>query len=120
MSSGRLMLAGHASERIAAVQIPRERIIMFPTTRACRLATLIAIGLSASMSVSAQAPAQTSDNAKPATPPRIIGQPTKQLPHFIQGGFDLPNGWRITPAGKPIAELNDPAVLSDDDRNPDD
>jgi YVTN family beta-propeller protein len=101
------MLAGHASERIAAVQIPRERIIMFPITRACRLATLIAIGLSASMSVSAQAPAQTSDNAKPATPPRNIGQPTKQLPHFIQGGFDLPNGWRITPAGKPIAELND-------------
>ena len=38
---------------------------------------------------------------------RIAGQPTKQNPHPIPGGFDLPNGWRITPAGKPIATLGD-------------
>jgi len=25
-----------------------------------------------------------------------------QLPHAIPGGFDLANGWRITPAGKAI------------------
>jgi YVTN family beta-propeller protein len=45
--------------------------------------------------------------ASPAAAPRVIGLPTKQLPKVIPGGFDLPNGWRITPAGKPIAELND-------------
>jgi YVTN family beta-propeller protein len=25
-----------------------------------------------------------------------------QLPHAVAGGFELPNGWRITPLGKPI------------------
>src|ERR1700742_680710 len=39
--------------------------------------------------------------------PRNIGEPTKQLPKYIPGGFDLPNGWRITPAGKAIATLED-------------
>ncbi|HLJ88917.1 MAG TPA: bifunctional YncE family protein/alkaline phosphatase family protein [Candidatus Angelobacter sp.] len=29
------------------------------------------------------------------------------LPRPIPGGFALPNGWRITPAGKPIAETED-------------
>src|SRR5215469_16787678 len=29
------------------------------------------------------------------------------LPQSIPGGFDLPNGWRITPAGKPIADTED-------------
>ncbi|HLJ26867.1 MAG TPA: bifunctional YncE family protein/alkaline phosphatase family protein [Candidatus Angelobacter sp.] len=28
-------------------------------------------------------------------------------PHPIPGGFDLPNGWRITPAGKPMVETED-------------
>src|SRR5215472_6199278 len=32
------------------------------------------------------------------------------LPQPIAGGFDLPNGWRITPAGKPIAETEDMAL----------
>ena len=40
-------------------------------------------------------------------PPRSIGEPTKQLPNYIAGGFDLPNGWRITPAGKAIATIED-------------
>ena len=44
--------------------------------------------------------------AAPA-PARSIGDSTKQLPKYIDGGFDLPNGWRITPAGKPIATIND-------------
>jgi YVTN family beta-propeller protein len=39
--------------------------------------------------------------------PRTIGQPTKELPKHIAGGFDLPNGWRITPAGKAIATIED-------------
>src|SRR5215831_14215322 len=33
-----------------------------------------------------------------------------QSPHWPQpvpGGFDLPNGWRITPAGKSIADTED-------------
>jgi YVTN family beta-propeller protein len=38
---------------------------------------------------------------------RSIGQPTKQLPKYIPGGFDLPNGWRITPAGKTVDSLGD-------------
>jgi YVTN family beta-propeller protein len=38
---------------------------------------------------------------------RAIGQPTKQLPKYIPGGFNLPNGWRITPAGKAIATIED-------------
>jgi YVTN family beta-propeller protein len=32
---------------------------------------------------------------------------TDRLPHPIPGGFDLPSGWRITPAGKPIVETED-------------
>jgi YVTN family beta-propeller protein len=38
---------------------------------------------------------------------RTVGEPTRQPPHSISGGFDLPNGWRITPAGKPIATVGD-------------
>jgi YVTN family beta-propeller protein len=30
-----------------------------------------------------------------------------RLPQPVPGGFDLPNGWRITPAGKPIVETED-------------
>ena len=40
-------------------------------------------------------------------PARTIGEPTQQTPKYIQGGFDLPNGWRITPAGKAIATIED-------------
>ncbi len=39
--------------------------------------------------------------------PRSIGEPTTQRPQPVAGGFDLPNGWRITPAGKSIAETED-------------
>ena len=39
--------------------------------------------------------------------PRPIGVPTQARPKQIQGGFDLPNGWRITPAGKAVASLGD-------------
>lgn len=30
-----------------------------------------------------------------------------RLPHATPGGFDLPNGWRITPAGKSIVQTED-------------
>jgi YVTN family beta-propeller protein len=36
-----------------------------------------------------------------------VGQATTQLPKAVPGGFDLPNGWRITPAGKSIADIGD-------------
>jgi YVTN family beta-propeller protein len=36
----------------------------------------------------------------------VLAQST-HLPQPIPGGFDLPNGWRITPAGKPIADTED-------------
>ena len=46
--------------------------------------------------------------AAPVSKPRPIGEATTQLPGPIQGGgFDLPNGWRVTPAGKAIADLGD-------------
>lgn len=48
-------------------------------------------------------------SSPPATqvPTRAIGDATQQNPKYIPGGFDLPNGWRITPAGKPIASIED-------------
>ncbi|HZZ67877.1 MAG TPA: alkaline phosphatase family protein [Phenylobacterium sp.] len=46
--------------------------------------------------------------ADPAPKPRPIGEATTALPGPLPGGgFDLPNGWRITPAGKQVADLND-------------
>jgi len=39
--------------------------------------------------------------------PRKIGEATTALPGPTRGGFDLPNGWRITPAGQRVADLND-------------
>ena len=46
--------------------------------------------------------------ADPAARPRTIGEATTALPGPLSGGgFDLPNGWRITPAGRQVADLND-------------
>jgi YVTN family beta-propeller protein len=42
-----------------------------------------------------------------AAEPRQIGLPTTETPHAIPGGFDLPSGWRITPASTPIAQTGD-------------
>lgn len=46
------------------------------------------------------------NSVKPAQQ-RTVGEATKERPHTIPSGFDLPNGWRITPAGKPIDTLED-------------
>jgi YVTN family beta-propeller protein len=51
--------------------------------------------------------AQTSNGSEGQSPLRTIGEATTQNPRYIEGGFDLPNGWRITPAGKPIATIED-------------
>lgn len=39
--------------------------------------------------------------------PREIGPATQERPHAIVGGFDLPNGWRITPVGQKLADTGD-------------
>ncbi len=68
-------------------------IFIFAAISTCSLAVASAAG-------QAQPPAL-------AAPQRTIGQPTKQVPQYIPGGFDLPTGWRITPAGKSIATIED-------------
>src|SRR5581483_8664427 len=52
---------------------------------------------------------KTEEQGAPASPnsPRTIGEATKQRPQHLPNGFDLPNGWRITPAGKAIATIED-------------
>lgn len=50
---------------------------------------------------------QLRSSSLPDAPQRNIGQPTKENPKYIPGGFNLPNGWRITPAGKAIATIED-------------
>ena len=42
-----------------------------------------------------------------AQAPRTIGQPTTARPHAIPSGFDLPNGWRITPAAASLGATGD-------------
>ena len=50
----------------------------------------------------AASPPQKLNRARP------IGEATTAQPGLLPGGgADLPNGWRITPAGKAIAEVND-------------
>ena len=50
----------------------------------------------------AASPPQKLNRARP------IGAATTAQPGLLPGGgADLPNGWRITPAGKAIAEVND-------------
>jgi len=41
------------------------------------------------------------------TAPRNIGPATQVQPHPVTGGFELPNGWRITPAGRSVGTTGD-------------
>jgi YVTN family beta-propeller protein len=61
--------------------------------------------LSASLSVPGMGQTFSPPDAHTGTRP--IGAATQQAPRYIPGGFDLPNGWRITPAGKTIATIED-------------
>jgi YVTN family beta-propeller protein len=45
--------------------------------------------------------------AAQAAGPRAIGPATTARPHAIAGGFDLPNGWRITPAAQNLGSTGD-------------
>jgi YVTN family beta-propeller protein len=51
--------------------------------------------------VSGQVPASSSVKDHP------LGGQTKRLPRHFADGSDLPNGWRITPAGKSVGEMGD-------------
>ncbi len=80
--------------------------------RNMRLAPILAIVL---MSASFSLPAMGQTPSAPGS--RTVGEATRQTPQYIPGGFNLPNGWRITPAGKPIATIEDMvlnAVVSPD------
>ena len=56
----------------------------------------------------ALASAQTNDAQPPAKlPARAIGEATREKPQSIPGGFNLPNGWRISPAGKSVDTYGD-------------
>jgi YVTN family beta-propeller protein len=58
-------------------------------------------------SLSLRGRGQTPQPPDVQAPARAIGEATQQNPKYIAGGFDLPNGWRITPAGKAIATIED-------------
>ena len=45
--------------------------------------------------------------AASAEAPREIGPATQTKPQAVAGGFDLPNGWRITPTGQAIGTTGD-------------
>jgi len=47
----------------------------------------------------AQTPSSVNDH--------VLGEQTKRLPKHFVDGSDLPNGWRITPAGKAVGEMGD-------------
>jgi YVTN family beta-propeller protein len=80
--------------------------------RTCAAALVFSVAVAPLLLVASPSSGQTQQTEPKApetktTDQRTIGQPTKQLPKYIPGGFDLPNGWRITPAGKAIATIED-------------
>lgn len=63
--------------------------------------TLLAFLSFPAIIASGQAPGFTSVKDHP------LGDQTKRLPKHFADGSDLPNGWRITPAGKAVGEVGD-------------
>ena len=61
------------------------------------------------LALAAAVPAIPQAAGDPVAKPRPIGEATTALPGPLPAGngFDLPNGWRVTPAAKPVADLND-------------
>lgn len=66
------------------------------------IARALLLVLSSSVGIaSGQTPATSSVKDHP------LGEQTKRLPKHFADGSDLPNGWRITPAGKAVGEMGD-------------
>src|SRR5215469_7644021 len=63
--------------------------------------TMLCLPVLSFRTASAQMPASFSVNDHP------LGEQTKRLPRHFADGSDLPNGWRITPAGKAMGEMGD-------------
>ena len=61
------------------------------------------------LALAAAVPAIPQAAGDPVAKPRPIGEATTALPGPLPAGngFDLPNGWRVTPAAMPVADLND-------------
>jgi YVTN family beta-propeller protein len=66
----------------------------------------LSIGLMALAAFSSDAGAQNVAQSV-AGPGHSIGEASAFTPGPVAGGFDLPNGWRITPAGEQVAETGD-------------
>jgi len=62
------------------------------------------VGSSSMGTIFAQEPASSSVKNHP------LGEQLKRLPKHFADGSDLPNGWRITPAGKAVGEMGDLAM----------
>jgi len=70
----------------------------FSSSGACAFLLVLSSSIG---TASAQVPASSSVKDYP------LGEQTKRLPRRFADGSDLPNGWRITPAGKAIGEMGD-------------
>ena len=69
-------------------------------TAAAPLLALLALGAPASGQTSGFAPPAASGSG-------VNSEPLNRLPKRLPHGADLPNGWRVTPAGKAFATLGD-------------
>ena len=75
---------------------------MFHAARTFAVAACISALTLASIGICfGQSSVSSSVNAHP------LGEQTKRLPTHFADGSDLPNGWRITPAGKAVGEMGD-------------
>jgi hypothetical protein len=71
------------------------------------LASAVALTTCPLITIAAEGQDRQSEPLSQPAVQRPIGQATKELPQYISGGFNLPNGWRITPAGKSIGNIED-------------
>ena len=71
-----------------------------------RLLSIVTLGVLCSALTAVSGQSQSSNPpAQGSTSP--LNEERNRLPRRYEGGVDLPNGWRITPAGKAIATMGD-------------
>jgi len=73
--------------------------------RAAGSGRILARGLACAALATLAIGSASSRAAEPVVQPKA--RPTGLPPQAITGGFDLPNGWRISPAGTRVAEMGD-------------